>query len=65
MGVGFIEARTHSQLGLRGQDGDFHVIVTVHVEQAGRAQRRPQTSKACADYQDVLFHLLLREKADQ
>ncbi|MNR48982.1 hypothetical protein D3C85_1682990 [compost metagenome] len=62
MRIRFIEARTNTQLGLRGQHGDFNVVVSMDIEQAGRTQRRPHATETCADYQNVLFHFQLRGK---
>ena len=54
--IRLIEARTHAQLGLRGQNGHFNVVVTMNVEQTRSAQSCPHATETCADYQDVLFH---------
>ncbi|MNK93046.1 hypothetical protein D3C87_1131900 [compost metagenome] len=60
VGIGLVEARTHTQFGLRSQHGHFNVIVTMNVEQTRGAQSGPHATETCADYQNVLFHLSLQ-----
>ncbi|MND68399.1 hypothetical protein D3C80_598470 [compost metagenome] len=57
VGVRFVEARTHTQLGLGRQHGHLNVVVAMYVEQARGAQSGPHATETCADHQNVLFHL--------
>ncbi|MNV71130.1 hypothetical protein D3C71_1641340 [compost metagenome] len=56
VGVRLVEARTHTQFGLRSQHGHFNVVVAVNVEQARGTQSGPHATETCADYQNVLLH---------
>ncbi|MNG96911.1 hypothetical protein D3C79_559970 [compost metagenome] len=60
--IGFVEARTDAQFGLGGEHADADVVAPVLVQQASGAEGAPHTAEAGADDQDVLFHVLLRER---
>ncbi|MCY1436923.1 hypothetical protein D9M71_530640 [compost metagenome] len=62
MHVRLVEARTNAQFGLWREDADGDIATAVLVQQAGCAQGAPDTTKTCADNQNVLFHWLLHRK---
>ncbi|MNM57729.1 hypothetical protein D3C81_689440 [compost metagenome] len=65
MHIGFVEARADAQFGLRRQQGDFHIVAAVHVQQAGGAQCAPQSTEARANNQKLLFHHVLLTRMDE
>ncbi|MND99591.1 hypothetical protein D3C80_919780 [compost metagenome] len=63
--VGFVKPGADTQLGLGRQQGNFHVAALVHVQQAGGTQRTPDTTEACANNQDMLFHECFLSRSGQ
>ncbi|MCY1538280.1 hypothetical protein D9M68_738120 [compost metagenome] len=58
--VRLVEAWAYPQLRLGRQQGDFHVLTIVFVQQAGGAQGAPDSSESSTDNQNIFHGLLLR-----
>ncbi|MNP06068.1 hypothetical protein D3C76_980390 [compost metagenome] len=60
--VRLVETRTDAQFRLGGKNADLHVVTSMLVQQAGGAQGAPDSTKPCANNQNVLFHRITPEE---